>query len=68
LTGDGGTFQVRYSVDGGDAHLIEKWAPIWITGWTAGKHNIKLDLIDKSGDPVDNGGYNSTTREITITK
>ena len=68
LTGDGGTFQVRYSVDGGDAHLIEKWAPIWMTGWTAGKHNIKLDLIDKSGDPVDNGGYNSTTREITITK
>jgi len=68
LTGDGGTFRVRYSVDGGDAHFIDKWAPIWITGWPAGKHNIKLDLIDKSGEPVDNGGYNSTTREITITK
>jgi len=68
LTGDGGTFQVRYSVDGGDPHVIEKWAPVWITGWTAGKHNIKLDLVDKSGKPVDNGGYNSTTREITITK
>jgi len=68
LTGDGGAFQVRYSVDGGDPHFIEKWAPIWITGWTAGKHNIKLDLVDKSGNPVDNGGYNSTTREITITK
>jgi len=68
LTGDGGTFRVRYSVDGGDAHFIDKWAPIWITGWPAGKHNIKLDLIDKSGEPVDNGGYNSTTREIMITK
>lgn len=68
LTGDGGTFQVRYSVDGGDPHFIEKWAPIWTTGWTAGRHSIKLDLVDKSGNPVDNGGYNSTTREIVITK
>jgi len=68
LTGDGGTFQIKYSVDGGEPHIIEKWGSIWTTGWTAGKHNIKLDLVDKSGNPVDNGGYNSTTREITITK
>lgn len=68
LIGEGGTFQVRYSIDGGDPHYIEKWAPIWTTGWTPGKHNINLDLVDKSGNPVDNGGYNSTTREITITK
>ena len=68
LIGDGGTFQVRYSVDGGDLHFIDKWAPIWTTGWTAGKHSIKLDLVDKSGNPVENGGYNSTTREIVITK
>ena len=68
LIGDGGTYQVRYSVDDGEPHFIEKWEPVWTTGWPAGKHNIKIDLVDKSGNPVENGGYNSTTREITITK
>ena len=29
LIGDGGTFQVRYSVDGSDPHFMEKWAPVW---------------------------------------
>ena len=68
LTGDGGEYRVRYSVDGGEAKFIDKWKPIWLKGWTEGKHSVKLELIDKSGAVVDNGGYNSTTREITITK
>jgi hypothetical protein len=68
LTGDGGEYRVRYSVDGGEPKLIEKWDPIWLSGWTASKHQIKLELVDKDGNVVDNGGYNSTTREITITK
>ena len=38
------------------------------TGWAAGKHTVKLELVGKDGNPVENGGYNSTTREITITK
>jgi hypothetical protein len=29
---------------------------------------VKLDLVDKAGNLVDNGGYNSTTREITVAK
>ncbi len=68
LTGDGGEYKVRYSVDGGEAKLIEKWAPIWLSGWVAGKHNVKLELVDKDGKVIDNGGYNSTTREITVVK
>ena len=68
LQGDGGEYRVKYSVDGGAAKFIEKWSPIWLSGWTAGKHTIKLELTDKSGNLVDNGGYNSTTREITVTK
>ncbi|HVF46035.1 MAG TPA: hypothetical protein VNA17_00565 [Pyrinomonadaceae bacterium] len=68
LTGDGGEYRVRYSVDGGEARYIDKWAPIWLTGWTAGKHTVKVELVDSSGNVVDNGGYNSTTREITIVK
>ena len=68
LSGEGGEYKVRYSVDGGDAKFIEKWEPIWLSGWTAGKHTIKLELVDKEGNVVDNGGHNSTTREITVTK
>ena len=68
LSGDGGEYRVRYAVDGGEAKFLDKWEPIWLSGWTAGKHSIKIDLVDKSGYVVDNGGYNSTTREITITK
>lgn len=68
LQGDGGEFRVRYSVDGGEPKYIDKWQPVWLTGWTAGKHSIKLELVDKSGAVVDNGGYNSTTREITVVK
>lgn len=68
LVGDGGEYRVRYSVNGGEPKFIEKWAPIWLQGWTAGKHSIKLELVDKDGNVVDNGGYNSTTREITVVK
>lgn len=68
LQGDGGDYRVRYSVDGGEAKYIDKWEPIWLTGFAAGKHTVKLELVDKSGGAVDNGGYNATTREITVTK
>jgi len=68
LQGDGGEYRVRYSVDDGEAKFLDKWEPIWLTGWTSGKHRVKLELLDKSGNVVDNGGYNSTTREITVTK
>lgn len=61
-------YMIRYSVDGGTPQFIDKWAPIWLSGWTAGKHSIKLELVDKDGNVVDNGGYNSTTREFTVTK
>lgn len=68
LKGDGGPYRVRYSVNGGEAKYIDTWAPIWLSGWTDGKHSIKLELVDDSGAVVDNGGYNSTTREITVVK
>ena len=68
LQGDGGDYRVRYSVDGGEARFLDKWEPIWLSGWINGKHSVKLELVDKDGNVVDNGGYNSTTREITISK
>ncbi|HTK38409.1 MAG TPA: hypothetical protein VL325_07945 [Pyrinomonadaceae bacterium] len=68
LSGDGGEYRVRYSIDGGEPKFIEKCGPVWLSGWTNGMHSIKLELVDKDGNVVDNGGYNSTTREITVTK
>src|SRR6266550_1951891 len=68
LKGDGGNYRVRYIVDDDDAKYIDKWEPIWLSGWINGKHSVRLELIDKEGKPVDNGGYNTTTREITVTK
>ena len=68
LQGDGGEYRVRYSVDNSEPKFIDKWEPIWLTGWTAGAHRVKLELVDKSGNVVANGDYNSTTREITVVK
>ena len=68
LQGDGGEYRVRYSVDGGEAKYIDKWQPIWLSGWTNGTHSVKVELVDKAGSLVDNGGYNSTTREISVVK
>ena len=68
LTGDGGEYKVRLSVDGKEVKMIEKWSPIWFNGWSNGKHDVKLELVDKDGKLVENGDYNSTTREITISK
>ena len=68
LQGDGGEYRVKYSVDGGEAKFIDKWSPIWLSGWTNGSHSVKLELVGKNGNLVDNGGYNSTTREFTVVK
>jgi len=68
LTGDGGEYRVKYSVNGGEAKFIDKWTPIWLKGFANGNHSVKVELVYKSGNVVDNGGYNSTTREITVAK
>lgn len=68
LQGDGGEYRVKYSVDGGEAKFIDKWSPIWLSGWANGIHKVKLELVDKAGNVVDNGGYNSTERDITVAK
>ncbi|MFN0125016.1 MAG: hypothetical protein ACKV2V_31310 [Blastocatellia bacterium] len=68
LQGDGGEYRVRYSIDGGAPQFIDKWEPIWVKGWIAGKHKVKIELVDKTGAVVDNGGYNITEREISVVK
>ena len=68
LTGDGGQYKVRYTVDNNEPKFIEKWQPIWLKGFAAGTHKVKLELVDASGNLIENGGYNSTTREITVVR
>jgi hypothetical protein len=68
LRGDGGDYRVRYIIDDDDPRYIDKWEPIWLSGWLKGKHTVRLELLDKDQKPVENGGYNTTTREITVVK
>jgi hypothetical protein len=68
LKGDGGDYRVRYIIDDDDPRYVDKWEPIWLTGWLAGKHTVRIELLGKDEMPVDNGGYNTTTREITVVK
>ena len=68
LKGDGGEYRVRYIVDDDEPRFIDKWEPIWLSGWINGKHTVRLELLAKDGRPVENGGYNTTSREISIVK
>jgi hypothetical protein len=68
LQGDGGDYRVKYSVDGTPAQYIDKWSPIWLSGWNPGSHTVQLELVDRNGNVVDNGGYNLTNRTITVAK
>ena len=68
LKGDGGEYRVRYIVDDDEARYIDTWEPVWLSGWISGKHTVRIELLDKDGKPVDNGGYNTTTRTITVVK
>jgi hypothetical protein len=68
LKGDGGDYRVRYIIDDDDPRYIDKWEPIWLSGWLSGKHSVRLELLGKDEMPVENGGYNTTTREITVVK
>lgn len=66
LKEDGGDYAVVYTINGGAEQRITKWEPVWLSGWKKGANAVKLWLVDGEGNKVDNGGYNETTREITV--
>lgn len=71
LVGDGGDHRVRLTISSegkSDSRFIDKWAPVWISGLSSGKHLFQLELVDKNGNVVKNGNYNSTSREVTLSK
>jgi hypothetical protein len=65
LKGDGGEHRVRYFIDDDDARYIDKWKPIWLSGWIPGKHSVRVELLGADQYPVPNG---ITTQEITVIK
>jgi len=68
LKGDGGQYRVRYIVDDDEPRYIDKWEPVWLSGWLSGKHTVRLELLGPDEFPVKNGDFNITTREITVVK
>ena len=68
LKGDGGDYRVRYIVDDEEMKWIDTHEELVLTGWTPGKHTIRLELIGPDGWPYRNGDYNVVTRELTVVK
>ena len=68
LKGDGGEYRVRYIVDDEEMKWIDAHEELALTGWTLGKHTIRLELIGPDGWPYRNGDYNVVTRELTVVK
>ena len=68
LKGDGGDYRVRYIVDDEEMQWIDRWEQIVLTGWTIGKHTIRIELVGPDGWPYRNGDYNVVTRELTVVK
>lgn len=64
LKGEGGQFRVRYIIDDEDMRWLDRWETLSVTGWTKGKHTIRLELIGPDGWPYRNGDYNVETREF----
>jgi hypothetical protein len=63
LKDDGGEFRVRYIIDDEEMKWVDTAGPFWLSGWTPGKHTIRLELIRPDGWPCRN---NVVTREIEI--
>src|SRR6185295_9318901 len=55
LKGDGGEHRIRLFIDDDDAKYIDKWEPVWLKGWTNGKHTVRLELLGADQYPVPNG-------------
>lgn len=68
LKGDGGDYRVRYIVDDEEMQWIDAHEQIVLSGWTPGKHTIRIELVGPDGWPYRNGDYNVVTRELTVVK
>jgi hypothetical protein len=67
LKGEGGDLRIRYYVDDEDARLLDRWEPVWLSGWIPGPHTIHLELLGPDGWPVQ-GSNGTVSREIRVNK
>lgn len=65
LKGDGGQYRVRYIVDDEEMQWIDRSEQVVLSGWTPGKHTIRLELVGPDGWPVQG---QVITRELTVTR
>ena len=65
LKGDGGEYRVRYIVDDEEMQWIDRAEQVVLSGWTPGKHTIRLELVGPDGWPMKD---QVTTRELMVTK
>lgn len=65
LKGDGGDYRVRYIVDDEEMQWIDRSEQVVLSGWTSGKHTIRLELVGPDGWPLQD---QVMTRELTVTK
>jgi hypothetical protein len=57
--------RVVYSVDGEKQGELTEWKPV-LMSLEPGEHKVNLKLVDGDGNLIENGGYNDTTRTITV--
>ena len=65
LKGDGGEYRVRYIVDDEEMQWIDRAEQVVLSGWTPGKHTIRLELVGPDGWPLQD---QVMTRELTVIK
>ncbi len=56
-------WRVRCTING-ESFVLDRWQSVYLKGFKPGKNWIKLEFLDRQGNPVVNA-FNSTTRTIT---
>ena len=54
------------TVDDGEPMELTEWKPVLLDPLAKGEHKVNLKLVDGDGNLIENGGYNDTTRTITV--
>ncbi|NGX39060.1 MAG: hypothetical protein KR126chlam1_00380 [Chlamydiae bacterium] len=63
LSRDG--YKVRVTIDGNIERLLTQWIPYYIYGLAAGRHTVRLQLLDEKNE-VEPGLFNDVTRTISV--
>ncbi|MDJ0725265.1 MAG: hypothetical protein QNJ38_09155 [Prochloraceae cyanobacterium] len=56
-------YQVEVTI-GEDSFMLDRIEPVYLTGFDRGKNSIKLELVDRLGNPLD-GDFSSVIEEFT---